>query len=69
MNFLIRLIVDIMTGLFKHEVGDETYSKVKKAFTIIFTILSMVIIGYLVVLYLLFSGYEEEWFILSLNYI
>jgi len=69
MNFLIGLLGDIVAALFKHHVGDEQYSKVKTFFTIISTIVGVIFIGYMVVLYLLFSGYEGKWFIYSLSYL
>jgi len=69
MDFLVRLFVNSLSGLFKYHVDDDTYNKVKKVFTFVSIIGSILILGYFLVLYLLFSGYNEAWFIYSLNYI
>ena len=58
MNFLIELLGDIVAALFKHHLGDEQYSKVKTFFTIISTIVGVIIIGYFLFFFFAFQGYK-----------
>ena len=69
MDFLLRLIVDFFAALFKFHIGDETYDKIKKVFIFIAIFFWTIVFGYMLVLYLLFSGYEGTWFLYSLNYL
>ena len=56
-------------GIFKYRIGDETYYKIKMPLTFIGRIIGVLFLGYMIVLYLAFSGYEGTWFLYLLAYL
>ncbi len=59
----------MFNGIFKYHIGDKPYYKIKIVLTSIGRIIGVLFLVYMIVLYLLFSGYEGTWFLYSLAYL
>lgn len=68
-GFLGKIIADIIGTRLKSYLGDKTYNIIKKVFIFFAVIFWTIVFGYMIVLYLLFSGYEGTWLLYSLNYL